>query len=243
MLESRRRMPVLFVMSAAVAAAVVGIAGCGTSHSQSRASARPAQPAGVVAQTGTFTAAKLRGALLTKVNGMSAAMPVESGSYSSLPDVKATQRSMHDVSVTPRTCAQATVTGFNPAALEEAPAAAVAFRVGSNGISEVLASPTASVADSTLANKIPAECEHYQATVSGRTFQYSVTESSVSGIGKQGRVLSVRTVGYPEDDVWSVLYQGSGFIGAVTVVGPDASAVVVRELAQQAYEYAAKSLS
>jgi hypothetical protein len=241
MFDSRRRMPVLLVMSAAVAAVVAGVAGCGASHSQ--ASARSPQPAGVVAQTGTFTAAKLRSALLTKVNGTSATVPVEAGSYSSLPDVKATQRSMHSVSVTPKACAQATVTGFNPAALAEVPAAAVAFRVGGNGISEVLASPTVSVADSALGNKIPAECEHYQATVSGKTFRYSVTESPVSGIGRQARVLSVRTVGYPDDDVWSVLYQGSGFIGTVTVVGPSASEIVVRELAQQAYEYAAKSLS
>jgi hypothetical protein len=241
MFDSRRRMPVLLVMPAAVAAAVAGVAGCGASHSQ--ASVRSAQPAGVVAQTGTFTAAKLRGALLTRVNGTSAVIPAESGSYSSLPDIKATQRSMREVSVTPRICEQATVTGFNPAALEEAPAAAVAFHVGSNGISEVLASPTASVADSALANKILAECEHYQATVSGKTFRYSARESSVSGIGEQARMLNVRMAGYPGDDVWSVLYQGSGFIGAVTVVGPNASATVVRELAQQSYEYAARSLS
>jgi hypothetical protein len=251
MFDSRRRMPVLLVMPAAVAVAVAGVAGCGASHNSgsssssgsSQAGASSTQSAGVVAQTGTYTAAKLRSALLTKVNGTSAATPAQSGNYSSLPDVKASQQSMHSVSVTPKACAEASMTGFNPAELADAPAAAVAFHVGGNGVSEVLISPTSSVADGALASKIPAGCDHYQATVDGKTYQYSVTESSLSGIGQQAKALNVQTAGYPDDDVWSVLYRGSGFVGAVTVVGPNASKAVVQELGQQAYKYAAKSLS
>jgi hypothetical protein len=250
MFGSWRRMPVLLVMpavmpaavAAAVAAAAVGIAGCGgTTHGQAGASS--AKPAGTVAQTNTFTAAKLRGALLTKVNGMSAAMPAEFGSYSSLPDVEANQRSMHGVAVTPKACAQASATGFNGPALAGAPAAAVAFRVGNNGVSEVLVAPPASAANAALGSQVPFGCDHYQATVGGKTFRYSVRESSVIGIGQRARTLNVRTMGYPNDDVWSVVYRGSGFVGAVTVVGPNASATVVYQIGQQAYEYAARSLS
>jgi hypothetical protein len=43
--------------------------------------------------------------------------------------------------------------------------------------------------------------------------------------------------------VWSIVFQGSGFVGAVSVDGPNASEAAVRELGQQAYQYAAKSLS
>lgn len=240
MFDSRRHMPVLLVMSVA-AAVVAGIAGCGETHNQ--AGANSAQSTGMVAQTGTFTAAKLRSALLTKINGMSAAMPVEAGSYSSLPDVKANQRSVHGVAVTPKICAQATSTGFSTATLASAPAAAVAFRVGNNGVSEVLVAPPASVADAALGSQIPSVCGHYQVTVGGKTFRYSVRESSMNGIGQQARVLNVRTMSYPNDNVWSVVYRGNGFVGAVTVVGPNASETVVRQLSQQAYEYAAKSLS
>lgn len=253
MFDSRRRMPVLLVtpavtsaaMPAAVAVAVVvtaaGIAGCGGTHGQ--AGAGPAKSAGMVAQTSMFTAAKLRGALLTKVNGMTAAMPVESGSYSSLPDVKANQRSMHGVAVTPKTCARASAVGFNAPTVASAPAAAVAFRVGNNGVSEVLVAPPASAADTAFGSQIPSACGHYLVTVGGKTFRYSVRQSSVSGIGQRGRELNVRTMGYPNDNVWSVVYRGSGFVGAVTVVGPNASEAAVRQLGQQAYKYAVKSLS
>ncbi|MGH3164533.1 MAG: hypothetical protein ACRDN0_01400, partial [Trebonia sp.] len=77
MFESRwLRVPVLLV-TPAVAVAAFGLAGCGSSPSQasgagSATSASTAKPAGAGAQTVSFTAAKLRGALLTKVNGVAA---------------------------------------------------------------------------------------------------------------------------------------------------------------------------
>jgi hypothetical protein len=241
MFDSRRRRPALLIMSAAIAAAAAAIVGCGGNPGQAGASS--AKSAGMVAQTSTFTAAKLRGALLTKINGMAAAVPVESGSYSSLPDVRANQRSMRGVAVTPRACAKASAAGFNARALASAPAAAVAFRVGDNGVSEMLVAPSASAADAALGSQVPSGCGRYRATVGGKTFRYSVRESSVTGIGQRARALNVRTMGYPSDDVWSVVYRGGGFVGAVTVVGPNASQAVVCQIGQQAYTYAAKSLS
>jgi hypothetical protein len=245
MFDSRRRTLTLLVMPAvtvaAMAAAAASIAGCEGTHGQ--AGGGSASSAGVVAQTSTFTAAKLRGALLTKINGMAAAMPVESGSYSSLPDVEVNQRSMRGVAVTPKACAEASATGFNALALASAPAAAVAFRVGNNGVSEVLVAPSASAVNAALDSQMSSACGHYRVTVGGKTFRYSAQESAVTGIGQRARALNVRTMGYPNDNVWSVVYRGSGFVGAVTVVGPNASETVVRQLGQQAYKYAARSLS
>jgi hypothetical protein len=43
--------------------------------------------------------------------------------------------------------------------------------------------------------------------------------------------------------MWSLIYRATGFVGTVTVVGPNASEQAVRELGQQAYAFAAKSLS
>ena len=62
---------------------------------------------------------------------------------------------MHGVKVTPARCAQATVTGFNSAAFTHAPASVVTFRVGRDGVSEVLVSATPDVAHSALGNKLP----------------------------------------------------------------------------------------
>ena len=229
------RMPGVLLLSVTVA----GAAGCGSSGGQ----AGSAQSAAAMAQTGLFSAAKLRDALLTRVNGISAAVPAESGNYASLPEVQATKQSTNGITVTPKACAKATLTGFNSAVLAAAPAAAVTFRVGSNGVSEVLVAPSDTAAANALGSRVPASCDHYTATVDGKTFRYSVKESTLHGIGQQARMLNVKTAGYPSDNIWSIIYRGPGFVGAVTVVGPNASALAVRELGQQAYAYAAKSLA
>ena len=72
---------------------------------------------------------------------------------------------------------------------------------------------------------------------------YTATESALTGIGTQARMLNVRSSAGSADDLWSLVYRGKGFIGVVTVVGPNASQAAVRELGQQAYTYAAKSLA
>jgi hypothetical protein len=44
-------------------------------------------------------------------------------------------------------------------------------------------------------------------------------------------------------DVWSVIYRAEGFVGAVTIVGPDATEASAKKLATQAYKYAAQTLT
>jgi hypothetical protein len=234
-----RRVPAVLLLPAAVAGAAAGLGGCGGSGGRA---AGPVQP-GPSAQARPFASVKLRGALLARVNGVPAAVPAESGNYASLPEVQAAQQSRQGVTVTPKACAQAALTGFNSAVLASAPAAVITFRVGANGVSEVLVAAPDPAAASALGSRVPAMCDHYAATVGGKTFQYAVRESTVSGIGQQARMLNVTTAGYPADDIWSLAYRGTGFVGAVTVVGPNASEAAVRELGQQAYAYAAKSLA
>jgi hypothetical protein len=230
-----RRLSVLLLLPAVVTTA----GGCGGSSAPATTAPGSAKPS---AQAAPFTAAKLLGALLTRVNGVSAAVPAESGNYASLPEVQATRQSTRGVAVTPKACAKAALTGFNSAVLAAAPAAAVTFRVGANGVSEVLVAPSDAGAATALGSRIPAMCDHYSATAGGKTFRYTVSESTVGGIGQQARVLNVKTAGYPTDSIWSMIYRGAGFVGAVTVVGPNASELAVRQLGQQAYAYAAKSL-
>src|SRR6185312_10321673 len=133
------------------------------------------ETAGVAATTGhkAITADQLKGALLTKVGGSRPATAAESGDYGALPDVQTSKQTMHGVKVKPAKCANAAVTGFN------SPASVVTFRVGHDGVSEVLVSATPQVAATALANRLPAGCEHYTATVQGKTFHYSVQETPV----------------------------------------------------------------
>ena len=242
---------------ASTALALLGataVAGCGGPASTSRAStsrastsqASATHAAGVATATGraqSLTAAQLKGALLTKVGTARPAAPAEAGDYGALPDVQTSKQAKHGVTVTPARCAQATMAGFNSAAFTHAPASVVTFRVGRDGVSEVLVSATPDVAQSALGNKLPAGCEHYTASVGGKTYHYSVKQSPIAGLGNQARALNVKAAGYSQVNVWSVVYRADGFVGAVTIVGPDASQASAKKLASQAYAYARQSLS
>jgi hypothetical protein len=70
-----------------------------------------------------------------------------------------------------------------------------------------------------------------------------VKQSPIAGLGNEARALNVKTAGYSQVNVWSVVYRADGFVGAVTIVGPDASQASAKKLASQAYAYARQSLS
>src|SRR5690349_2482081 len=234
---------------ASTALALLGataVAGCGGSASSSQASANQtagAATATATAQAQSLTATQLKGALLTQISGAKPAAPAEAGDYGLLPDVKTSKQTMHGVKVTPARCAQATVAGFNSAAFTHAHASVVTFRVGCDGVSGVLVSTTPDVAHSALGNKLPAGCEHYTASVGGKTFHYSVKQSPIAGLGNEARALNVKAARYSQVKVWPVVYRVGGFVGAVTIVGPDASQASAKKLAGQAYAYARQSLS
>lgn len=250
-------------VSAAITAGLVALAGvAGCTHSGSTHSAGATGTASST-QAGGFTASRLRDALLTRINGVAPLAAAHAGSYASLPEVQSAARSLSAVSVTPKACAQAMalagagVTGSaaghagsgtaglaTPAfSFGGAPAATVSFLVGQNGVAEVLAAPTDSLAAAALGQSLPTGCAHYSASRGGKTYRYAVQQAWITGIGKQARLTSVTATGQPGGDVWSVVYRGTGFVGAITVVGPNASETAARELAQQAYAYAAQSLS
>jgi hypothetical protein len=241
MSERHWQRPALATTTVALLAAAV--VGCGNSASTSQASAT--QTAGMAAATGhkSFTAAQLKSALLAKVDRARPAAPAEAGAYGTLPEVQTSKQTMRGVKVTPARCARAAAGGFNSAAFGRAPASVVTFRVGRDGVSEVLVSATPQVARVALGNTLPGSCARYTATVSGRTYRYSVRETGFPGLAEQARVLNVKAAGYAEVDVWSVVYRADGFVGAVTIVGPDASQASVKNVARQAYAYAARSLS
>ncbi len=243
MSERHWQRPALATTALALLAAAA-VAGCGNSASSSQASSTQATGTSVPKPTGqSFTAIQLKGALLGKISGERPAAPAEAGNYGALPDVQTSKQTMNGVKVTPAKCAQATATGFNSAAFTHAPASVVTFRVGRDGVSEVLVSATPQIASTALGNRLSDGCSHYTAQVDGKTFHYSVQENTVSGLADQARALNVKAAGYSQVNVWSVVYKADGFVGAVTIVGPDASENAAKQLATQAYGYAAQTLS
>lgn len=240
MYRKRWRAPLL--AASVVAAAATGLTACGGSPASRVNAVGSAASAGTVEQPGPITSGKLVAALLTRINGASATTPAAGGRYDALPQVKAVERQVQGAGVPPQPCAQSAATGMQPGALASAPAAAVSFKVGRNGVSEMLAAPSQTAADSVLHRMLPSACGHYQAAAGGKEIQYTAREQPVTGIGEQARVLNVRAIGQPGADIWSVVFRGAGFIGSITVAGPNASELAVRELGLQAYGFAAKSL-
>jgi len=226
--------------AALVPVAVASVAGCsgigGTSAGTTSATS-------VSAATSGFSAAQLRGALLTRVNGVAAVTPASIGKYASLPAASTSRLATQAVRVSPPACARAAVAGFGSAILAQAPAAAIEFGLSGNAVSEVLIASSANSASAVLAGQVPTGCARYQGKVAGKTVQFRLTDKAVTGIGQQARVLHIRTAGAAPANQWSLVYRGTGFVGTVTVTGPDASELAVRELARQAYAFAAKSLA
>lgn len=219
-------------------AALAGVAGCSSGGHTASTSAAAANSA----SSGTFNAAELRGALLTQVNGVSAAAPATTGKYSMLAGSPASKQAA-SAQVTPKACATAALSLFNPTGLAASPAAAVTFRVGGNGVSEVLISSSTAAGSTALAGHFPAACARYKETAAGKTYTYNIKENSVAGIGQQAKVLNVQAVGNAAGNMWSLMYRGAGFVGTVTVVGQSASEAAVQQLGKQAYAFAAKSLA
>lgn len=241
------------VPRAAALLAVAGaaaVAGCSSSGAGAAGTAGAAGAAGATSSAGmaaaglpaSFTAAQLRGALLTKVNGRQPAAVPEAGAFGKLPDAQLGKQSLRGVTVTPAKCAQATLTGFNSAEFANVPASVVTFRVGQDGVSEVIVAAPPATAAQALATKLPDGCTHYRATVAGRTFAYEVEEIPVSGLAQQARAVNVKAVGYPGVDMWSVVFRANGYVGAVTIFGPDASEQGAKVLAADAYAKAGDSL-
>lgn len=56
-------------------------------------------------------------------------------------------------------------------------------------------------------------------------------------------MLYLRSTGGRADNMWSLVYRGAGFVGSITLVGPDATERAVKQLGKQAYAFAAKTLA
>jgi hypothetical protein len=224
------------VIGLAVLPAALAGCGNGSGHPASAEAAKAAPADGI-------TASMLKGALLTRVNGVTAAAPASTGKYASVSPASTSKQAADGAQVSPKACTASATEGFDSAALAGAPAAAVTFQVAGNGVSEVLVASSAKSASTALAGHVPAGCSRYEEKVEGKTFSYAIKEQSIAGVGAEARVLNVKAVGVRSDDQWSLVYRGAGFVGTVTVVGPNASEKAVQELGQQAYAFAAKTLS
>ena len=103
---------------------------------------------------------------------------------------------MHGVKVTPARCAAGHRDRDSTRRRSRMlPRRSVTFRVGRDGVSEVLVSASSQLAAAALGNKLPAGCAHYSATVDGKIFRYSVRAATADRPGDQARALNVKAAG------------------------------------------------
>jgi hypothetical protein len=234
------RVPATIAAVAALAAVAAGCSnGGGTpAHTTGAHKAATSTQAGPV-----YTAAELRGALLTTLDGVKPAVPVEAGLYGDLPGVKATRASLNGVKITPAKCATASSTGLASPKFNQVPATVTTFRDGVDGVSEVLLSPPSALMDSALTHAIPAGCAEYHARVGAHTYTYRVRQETAPSLGTDASELNVKAFGSDSANIWTVIYRTTGLVGAVTLVGQDASKADADTLAEMAYEHAEKMLA
>jgi hypothetical protein len=232
------RVPATIAAVAAVAALAAGCSNGGTAARTTGASKAATTQTGPV-----YTAAQLRNALLTTLDGVKPAVPVESGLYGELPGVKATRASLTGVKITPAKCATASSTGLASPKFNQVPATVTTFRDGVDGVSEVLLSPPSALMDSALTHAIPAGCAEYHARVGAHTYTYRVRQETAPSLGTDASELNVKAFGSDSANIWTVIYRTTGLVGAVTLVGQDASKADADTLAEMAYEHAEKMLA
>jgi hypothetical protein len=232
------RVPATIAAVAALAALAAGCSNGGTAAHTTGASKAATTQSGPV-----YTAAQLRNALLTTLNGVKPAVPIESGLYGELPGVKATRASLKGVKITPAKCATASSTGLASPKFDQVPATVTTFRDGSDGVSEVLLSPPAALMNSALTHAIPAGCAEYHAKVGSHTYTYRVKQEAAPSLGRDASELNVRASGSDSANIWTVIYRTTGMVGAVTLVGSKASKADADTLAEIAYQHAEKMLA
>lgn len=230
-----------FRVPAVIAAIAIaaGAAGCSSGGTTAKTTTNTSQ---TTKSEYAYTAAQLRGALLSTVHGTRPAVPVESGAYGTLPGVKATRASTNGVKITPAKCATASGTGLSSPKYNKVPATVATFRDGTDGVSEVLLAPPTALLNSALVSKIPAGCSHYLARVGDRTFTYWLKEERAPRLGSAASELNVRASGDESANIWTIIYRTGTMVGAVTLVGEHATRGGAEALAKQAYDRAAKSL-
>ena len=231
------------VPAAIAVVAVTAAAGCGGGTTPARQAASVHHAPAQSAPASAYTAAQLKHALLTSVDGIRPAGPAEAGAYGSLPGITATKRPLTGVKITPPRCASASGTGLSSGKFTQVPATVVTFRFPTVAASEVLLSPPDSMLAAALAHRIPAGCTRYRARVGGHTYVYRISQVRAPRIGDAASELNVRATGASSANIWTVIYRSHGLVGAVTLVGQNASKAAADALARLAYRYASAHLA
>lgn len=218
------------------------LSGCSGGGSSSAAAA----PSTAQTTPGVYTSDQLSQALLADLPTYQRAGEPDSGPYATLKAIRNFEQLQGQVTLDKPKCADSSRAFGLTADTQNVPAAITTFaRATGETVTETLVAVSARVAEEQISRRVPALCHTFQAKVAGQTSTHQVIESTPDRhqIGEGSRTVGLVTMsGTLKVTMWFVVFKARGYLGTVSVYGPDATRSQVEDLGRQALAQAERIL-
>lgn len=233
------------VSSMVLITAAAGGACSGSGGSARGSEAGRAGGGGRVAPAGSgYTSDQLRQALLTEIVGYQRAGEPDAGEYGSLKAIQNFNQLQRQITLDKPRCTNVTSTGG--AGLRAAPAALAVFAKPGSGESATVTLMAVPVitAERQVRVRVPDNCRSFRARVGDQWSSHRVVEGGPGGIGLGSRTVGVTTTtGDAAVKTWYVVLRGRGYLGTLTLYGPNVTRTEAEQLARQMYDQAERILA
>lgn len=191
------------------------------------------------------SAEELHDALLTEFeDAQLAEEQTETGTYEELTAVQESEAMRAAVELDKPECADS-ASGWNQLeAVRSANAAVGIYGREGEYITHILLEASSETAQEALAARPPEECREYEATnADGSVSSYSVTDIDLTDVGSGSHAFLVETEAEgTEVLMYSLVYEGDGYLGMTTVLGTEAAEDTLVNFADNALEHEAAVL-
>jgi hypothetical protein len=228
-------------MQRRVAAVVAGLALSAAAGCDGGGAQGAARPGAGTAPVGTgYTSDQLRQALPVELVGYQRTGEPDAGEYDSLQAIQNFTQLQRQVTLDKPQCANTSqISG-----LGSAPAALIMFTKanGQSTTATLIAVPSAT-AEQQLRVRVPAGCRSFRAKIGQQWSTHEVIEVHGQGIGLGARTVGVTTTtGSTAVKTWYVVLRGRGYLGTITLYGPNVTRTEAERLARQTYDHAERIL-
>jgi len=200
--------------------------------------------AGQAAPIGTgYTSDQLRQALPTELAGYQRAGEPDAGEYASLTASQNYAQLQRQITLDKPKCSSTSrISG-----LDAAPSALAVFvKPSGQSVSTMLMGVTGPTAEQQLRVRVPAGCRSFRSKVGDQWSTHEVIEAGGQNTGSLGlgsRTVGITTVtGNTAVRTWYVLLRGRGYLGTITLYGPNVTRTEAEQLAKTTYQHAERIL-
>lgn len=189
-----------------------------------------------------YTSEQLRQALPTDLAGYRRIGEPDAGEYGSLSAVRNYMQLQRQITLDKPKCAGTT----RLSGLDSAPSALAVFtKPNGQSVSAVLMAVATRAAERQLEVRVPEGCRTFRSKVGGQWSSHEVIEAGQGSgsLGLGSRTVGVTTItGSTAVKTWYVLMHGRGYLGTITLYGPNVTRAEAEQLARNAYEQAERIL-